>query len=96
MFRHCVMFTWNDQITDEAKASISAGLNRLAELDSVRAYHHGPDAGVSEGNWDYAVVGDFESVDDYMNYADDPGHRSLITEKVAPYVDGRVAVQFEI
>ena len=52
MFRHCVMFTFNEDATAEAKAAISAGLDEMAKLEVVVDYRHGPDAGVSDGNWD--------------------------------------------
>ena len=58
MFRHCVMFRWADDVSDETQATVSAGLDALATLPCVSAYHHGPDAGVSDGNWDYVAVGD--------------------------------------
>ena len=96
MFRHCVMFTWNDDVTDEAKAAIGAGLDKLAQLDVVAAYQHGPDAGVSEGNWDYVVVGDFASIDDYKVYATDAGHLALIADLIKPNINGRAAVQYHL
>lgn len=95
MFRHCVMFTWNDDVSAETKAAIAAGLDKLADLDAVASYHHGPDAGVSDGNWDYVVVGDFKSVDDYKVYATDAGHLDLIADLIKPNINGRAAVQYE-
>jgi len=89
------MFTWNDAATDEAKAAIRAGLDGLAKLDAVAAYHHGPDAGISDGNWDYVAVGDFASVGDYQIYATDAGHLTLINDLIKPNISGRAAVQYE-
>ena len=96
MLRHCVMFTWSDDVTDEAKAEVSAGLDGLASLPGVVAYRHGPDVGISDGNWDYVVVGDFETTEAYRNYAADQGHLDLIAEKIRPFITGRAAVQYEI
>ena len=79
MLRHCVMFTWAENVSDETKAAISAGLDGLAKLGCVAAYHHGPDAGISDGNWDYVAVGDFASVEDYRIYSADTDHQLLIT-----------------
>jgi len=95
VFRHCVMFTWADDVSEESKAAISAGLDQLASLDCVAAYHHGPDAGISDGNWDYVAVGDFDSVDDYRTYASDAGHLQLIADMIKPNISGRAAVQYE-
>ncbi len=96
MFRHTVMFRWADDVDEETKSAISAGLDKLAELPSVAAYAHGPDAGVSEGNWDYVVVGDFASVDDYKAYATDTGHLELIAELIKPAISARAAVQYHL
>ncbi len=97
MFRHVVMFRWSeDGVSDDTKAAISAGLDRLADLPATQAYKHGPDAGVSDGNWDYVVVGDFANVDDYQTYATDPGHVALIADLIKPNISARAAVQYEI
>ena len=96
MFRHCVMFTWKDDVSDATKAAISAGLDEMAELEPVSSYHHGPDAGVSDGNWDYVVVGEFEDVAAYKAYAADEQHQALIKTHIAPNVSGRAAIQYEL
>lgn len=95
MIRHCVMFRWADGVTDDAIQAIRAGLDRLAALDCVAGYVHGPDAGLVEGNFDYAVVGDFDSIEDYHEYAAEAGHRMLIEEWIKPNIAARAAVQFE-
>ncbi len=95
MLRHCVMFTWAENVSDETKAAISAGLDGLAKLGCVAAYHHGPDAGISDGNWDYVAVGDFASVEDYRIYSADTDHQLLITDLIKPSISGRAAVQYE-
>ena len=96
MFRHCVMFKWADDVSDQTKADIATGLDRLATLDCVHAYQHGPDAGVAEGNFDYVVVGDFTSVDAYREYSAEAGHLELISSLIKPSISARAAVQYEI
>ncbi|MGI9609946.1 MAG: Dabb family protein [Acidimicrobiia bacterium] len=96
MFRHCVMFKWADGVSDATKIEISLGLDRLATLDAVTNYHHGPDLGVSEGNWDYGIVGDFEDEAAYREYATEPGHVTLIADLIKPNISARAAVQYEV
>jgi hypothetical protein len=96
MLRHCVFFKWADGATDEAKSTISAGLDEMAALDMMEAYSHGPDAGLSDGNWDYVVVGDFADVDAYRAYSADASHQALIVEHIRPNITDRAAVQYEI
>ena len=95
MFRHCAMFKWSDEATEEAKAAVSAGLDELAKLGAIKTFLHGPDAGVSDGNWDYVVVADFAGVDDYRSYATDPDHLELIADLLRPNIAGRAAIQYE-
>lgn len=90
------MFKWNEGVTDETKASVGAGLDALADLPSVSAYQHGGDLGISDGNWDYVVVGDFDNADDYAGYATDPGHLELIADLIKPNISARAAVQYEL
>lgn len=90
------MFKWDADVSDETKAAVSAGLDEMAKLPAVAAYKHGPDAGISEGNWDYVVVGDFANVDDYHGYATDADHLELIATLIKPNISARAAVQFNI
>jgi hypothetical protein len=96
VFRHAVMFRWADGVdTDAASAALGAGLAELpAIIPEIKGYSFGPDAGVSEGNFDYAVVGEFDSADDYVRYRDHPAHLALIERYVAGRISDRAAVQF--
>lgn len=77
-------------------AEIGAALDTLAELDVVQGYHHGPDAGLVEGNWDYAVVAEFATVDDYRAYATDTGHLDVIERLIKPNISARAATQYHL
>jgi hypothetical protein len=97
MIRHTVAFRWNDTVTDERIAAVGAALDALPDvIDAIAAYRHGPDLGVTDGNFDYAVVGDFHSVDDYLVYRDHPVHRQFIADHIVPTVAERAAVQFAL
>ncbi|MGB6456323.1 MAG: Dabb family protein [Streptosporangiaceae bacterium] len=97
MIRHVVVFTWDDAMTDELEQQFAAELTALApRLAGLRAYHAGPDAGLVEGNFDFAVVADFDDVDSYLAYRDHPEHQDIIRRLSRPHVTGRAAVQFEL
>lgn len=96
MFRHSVMFRWNDDATSEAKAAVAAGLDALSTMECISTFTHGGDLGVSDGNWDYAVVADFASEEHYAIYANDVDHLALIADVIKPNIAGRTAVQFTI
>jgi hypothetical protein len=96
-FRHVVMFTWNDDVDRSHSDAVGAALSTLPGLiPEISAYHHGPDAGVNEGNFEYVVVADFASRDDYLVYRDHPEHRAVIAEMITGRVAARAAVQYEI
>ena len=95
MFRHVVMMRWTEDTTPADVSAIVEGLGGLpAAIAEIRDYRFGPDAEVNEGNFDFVVVADFASVDDYLVYRDHDVHRSLIAERIAPHVAERAAVQY--
>lgn len=96
MFRHCVFFRWNPDVSDEALASLSQGFDQLAEIPGVIGLVHGPDAGLRDDNWDHALIVDFQSKADYHGYATDADHVRFIAEVTAPNTSERGGVQFEI
>ena len=67
-----------------------------ARLPQLRSYVIGRDLGINEGNASFAVVADFDTVDDYLAYRDDPEHRRIIGELIAPILASRAGAQYEI
>ncbi len=97
MFRHVVMFQWAEGVGDDHVARVAAELDHLVEvIPEIRGYRHGRDAGVNAGNFDYVVVGDFDSVDGYLAYRDHPVHQAFVRDLIAGKIAGRAAVQYDI
>jgi len=97
MIRHVVLFSWNDGMTPEQEKQLTAELTALAPaLPGLRSYHAGPDAGIAEGNFDYAVVADFDDVDSYLGYRANTQHQDIISRLTAPNTQTRAAIQYEI
>lgn len=97
MFRHVVMFRWNEEVTDDQVLATGRALDGLPALvPTIRDYRHGGDVGVNSGNFDYVVVADFDDVDGYLAYRDHPDHLALIAEHIAGRVADRAAVQYEV
>jgi hypothetical protein len=95
MFRHVVLFTWTEEATDEQKARVTAELAKLpGAIPEIRAYTLGSDAGVNPGNQEFAIVADFDDVDDYLVYRDHPVHQAAVAEYIKPIVASRAAAQF--
>ena len=97
MFRHVVMFSWTDEVDEAHIAAVSAALDTLpSKIDVLRGYRHGPDVGVSDGNFDYVLVADVESAEDFATYRDHPDHVAVIQQVLAGKVAQRAAVQYEV
>ncbi|MBG0826526.1 Dabb family protein [Planomonospora sp. ID67723] len=97
MFRHVVLFTWADGTTDEQRTAVATELGRLPEIiPEIRAYTLGTDAGVNPGNHEFALIADFDSVDDYLVYRDHPAHQAVIAEHIKPILASRAAVQYTV
>ena len=96
MIRHVSLITFAPEATDEQVASIEAALSGLpARLPGLRTYTFGRDAGINEGQASFAVVADFDTVADYVEYRDDPEHRRILGELIAPIMASRTASQYE-
>jgi hypothetical protein len=96
MIRHVVMMRWIPEATEEQKGRVAAELSRLpALLPVLRAYRMGPDLGVNEGNFDWAAVADFDDLEGYLAYRDNPEHRAIIAEFIRPIMAERAAIQYE-
>jgi hypothetical protein len=97
MFRHVVLFSWTQDATEAQQLALADELRKLpAAVDSIQAYEVGPDAGVNPGNFDFAVVAEFDDADGYRAYRDHPAHRAVVEQYVNPIVARRAAVQYEI
>ena len=94
MFRHIALFRFVPDVTDAQRQAMVDGLATLpAAIPQIRSYVTGPDAGLSDGNWDFAVVADFDDVEDWRAYTADATHQQVIVEHIRPIVAERAAVQ---
>ncbi len=97
MIRHVVLFTWDDGMTPALERQLVAELTALGpKLAGLRSYHAGPDAGLVEGNFDFAVVADFDNADSYLAYRGNAEHQEIIGRISGPHVQSRASVQYEI
>jgi hypothetical protein len=97
MIRHVVLLEFDPSTSDE---HVDLVVERLRELPSlvptIRAYTIGRDLRLADANAHLAVSGDFDDVDGYIAYRDDPSHRAIIDELILPHLASRAAVQHEL
>ena len=60
MIRHCVMFRFEDSVTEAEIGELSAALDALpAAIPEIVTYRHGRDLGLAPTNFDYSITADF-------------------------------------
>lgn len=97
MIKHVVLLCWKEGTTEEAVAEVTAGFARLRdELDEIKAYEFGPDAGIYRGNDDYVVIGEFENEAEFKTYVMHPKHQTLLAEVTGPILASFQSVQIEV
>ncbi len=95
VFRHVVMFKLQPDTSAAQREAILAGLARLpGAIAEIRSFVFGTDAGLAQGNFDVAVVAEFDDVEAYKRYAAHPVHVEFVTTTVRPHLAQRSAVQF--
>ena len=97
MIRHVSLLTFKPEATDAQIDAITQALSELpARLPKLRSYTFGRDARINAGQASFAVVADFDTVDDYLEYRDDAEHRRILAELITPVLAARAASQYEI
>ena len=96
MIRHTALFKWAADATDEQKKAAATEVAKLPSIvPSIRAFASGPDAGLNQGNFDFAVTADFDDEAGYFAYRDDSAHREIVQRYITPIAAQRAAVQYE-
>lgn len=96
MFVHTVQFKWKPETTPADLHDIRAALAGLpAAIPQIRSYIFGSDAGVSTGNFDFAIVAQFDNQADWKIYNDHPVHDNVRKTVLGPRIAERAAVQFQ-
>jgi len=94
VFRHVSLLRWKPDASDDARTRARDAIRALpAVIAEIRAYRVGDDVRETAGNYDLAIVADFDDADGYAAYRDHPEHRRVIDEFVRPILDARAAVQ---
>lgn len=97
MIRHMAMMRWHEDTTDEQIDQVKAALATMPGLiPQIKSYVFGSDLQLSDGTEDFAVVADFDSVEDYEIYANDQRHKDLIAAHILPIVDQTYRVQLRV
>ena len=78
MIRHTVLFQFKPDFPPADRQAWIDGLNNMAgKIPGMLSLSHGPDVLSTERSFDYAIVADFESVEDIAVYNTHPLHEPL-------------------
>jgi len=97
MIRHAAIFRFSATVTDESVAAIDVALGTLPDIiPEIISFRSGRNVGITDGAWDYGVVADFRTKDDYKTYASNPEHVYMVKNVVGPHVIEAARIQFEV
>jgi hypothetical protein len=97
MLRHVVMFRWREGVSEDEKRAVREGLGALPKaIPEILRYEFGDDAGLAEGNFDFVLVAEFDSQNDYETYQAHPEHVRVIQERIRPSVSARAGAQYVV
>ena len=92
-----MVFKWKPDATPEQKQLVETLIGQLPSLvPTLRDFRFGPDLGLNEGNFDFAVSADFDDLEGYFAYRDNPDHRAMVRDHILPIAQSRAAVQLEV
>ena len=95
MIRNVVMGRLRPDADPELLDRGLAGLRAL-NIEGMLWLVCGRDAGLREGNWDYAITADFVDVEAYRRYDEDEEHNRLRREAFGPVSEQIARVQFSV
>ena len=94
MLTHVALFRLTPDASEAERDAVAEGLAALPDaIDEVRSFTHGPDLGLGDGVWDWAVVATFDDTAAWQRYQDHPAHQRFLTEVLRPVLAERAAVQ---
>ncbi len=94
MITHVFVAKLDPQPPAGVMSSWLGDLSRL-RIEGMQRLVAGRDLGLREGNWDFAVAADFEDVDAYKRFADDPDHKAISAKYRAKFASAVGRVQYE-
>lgn len=96
MIRHTVFFKFKDSFPAAEKTAWMTGLDAMrSNIPGMLALTHGADVVGSERSFDYAIVADFETLDDIATYNTHPLHEPL-KKYSFPNSEQIISVDFEL
>ena len=89
------MFRWKKSVRDSTIDTLHEALRDMRKrIGGIVNFTFGDDACGGRDSYDFAVVADFASYDDFMQYSRHPRNRELSMKLLAPMIRERASAQF--
>ena len=94
--RHVIVGQWTADSTAAEQAHAVACLKALPlTVPQIITYTVGSDIGVTSGNMDWGLVGEFASVDDFETYEASAPHQACLA-LLKPILEKKVGLEFKL
>jgi hypothetical protein len=96
VIRHVALFRWKPDTPPAQVDRVTEALTALrSAIPEIAGYSCGPNVG-DDRNWDYAVVADFVTFDDWRVYDAHPRHEAARAGEMRPWIAERAVLQYEV
>ncbi len=97
MIHHIVLFRFKPGTSDPAIAAMRTALLAMpARIPDIRWIDFGGNQAPGSAEYTHALVIGFDDMAAVLRYGEDPHHKAVIAEFIAPIREARVAVDVEI
>ena len=97
MIKHVVLLNWKEGVSQEKIDLVTSGFSKLKnEIEEIKSYEFGQDAGIYNGNANYALIAEFESTSDLKTYVMHPKHQEFLSKVAGPILESFQSSQFEV
>lgn len=90
--RHIALFRWKEGARPDPE-TIARELTAIAEGTNALHFEACPALGLGHPTYDFAVVADFATAEDYLAYREEPRHRSYVNDVLRPAAAEVAAMQ---
>ena len=95
--RHMVMIKYHRDVTGDQKQALVDGLAKMPQvMEFIRRYEYGPDLRLGDNTYDFGLVADFDSENDWRRYTSNPDHQILVHNLIRPVAEELVSIQYEV
>ncbi|HWA15720.1 MAG TPA: Dabb family protein [Gemmatimonadales bacterium] len=97
MIHHIVLFRFKPGTTEQAIGAMKAALLSMPpQIPDIRWIDFGPNQAPGPTEYTHALVIGFDDMAAVRRYGEDPHHKAVIAEFIAPIREARLAVDVEI